>query len=214
MPVAALPPDTRLLLIDDHQFYLDGLALTLNKLCKGVILEHARTTSEALALVSQHAYDLILLDLQLSDGSGLSLLDKLKSIDSLTPLAILTGSNNPGDLNAALSRDAAGFISKATDGPMLINAIRRLLFGEQVLIAHQSQLLDHSTLAREQGISPRQLEILELLAEGLPNKAICQRMLLSENTVKTHLKAVFAALGCHNRTECVNTARQRGLLRT
>lgn len=214
MLIATLPPDTRLLLIDDHPLYLDGLALTLSKLCRGVILDYARTTNEALVHISQHAYDLILLDLQLSDGDGLDLLVKMKGLDALTPIAILTGSNNPGDLNDALSRGAAGFISKAADGPMLISAVQRLLFGEQVLIANASQLLDPGALAQEQGISPRQLEILELLAEGLPNKAICQRMSLSEDTVKTHLKAVFTKLGCHTRTECVNTARKRGLLRS
>ncbi|MFA5678135.1 MAG: response regulator transcription factor [Pseudomonas sp.] len=212
MPIATLPPDTRLLLIDDHQIYLDGLTLTLNNLCQGITLDHARTAGEALEQVSQHTYDLILLDLNLPDGNGLHLLDKLQSIDSLTPVAILTGSNNPSDVDAALRGGAAGFISKTADGPTLVSAALRLLFGEQVLIADDSQLLDRRAVARDLGITPRQLEILDLLAEGLPNKVICQRLSLSEDTVKTHLKAVFAALGCHNRTECVNTARKHGLI--
>lgn len=212
MPIATLPPDTRLLLIDDHQIYLDGLTLTLTNLCQGITLDHARTTSEALQQVGQHTYDLILLDLHLPDGNGLNLLDQLQAIDSLTPVAILTGSNNPSDMDAALRRGAAGFISKTADGPTLISAALRLLFGEQVLIADDSQLLDRRAVARNLGITPRQLEILDLLAEGLPNKVICQRLSLSEDTVKTHLKAVFASLGCHNRTECVNTARKHGLI--
>lgn len=212
MPIATLPPDTRLLLIDDHQIYLDGLTLTLNNLCQGITLDHARNSSEALAQVSRHTYDLVLLDLHLPDGNGLHLLEKLQAADALTPVAILTGSNNPSDMDAALSKGAAGFISKTADGPTLISAALRLLFGEQVLIADQSQPLDRRALARKFGITPRQLEILDLLAEGLPNKLICQRLSLSEDTVKTHLKAVFAALGCHNRTECVNTARRNGLV--
>ena len=212
MPIATLPPDTRLLLIDDHQIYLDGLTLTLNNLCQGITLDHARSASEAQEQVSQHTYDLILLDLQLPDGNGLALLEKLHEADPLTPVAILTGSSNPSDIEAALRQGAAGFISKTADGPTLVRAALRLLFGEQVLIADSNQLLDRRTLAREQGITPRQLEILDLLAEGLPNKVICQRLSLSEDTVKTHLKAVFSALNCHNRTECVNTARKQGLI--
>lgn len=212
MPIATLPPDTRLLLIDDHQIYLDGLTLTLNKLCQGITLDHARTAAEAQEQVRQHTYDLVLLDLHLPDGNGLMLLEKLRSIDPLTPVAILTGSNNPSDMDAALRLGAAGFISKTADGPMLVSAALRLLFGEQVLIADENQPLDRQANARERGITPRQLEILDLLAEGLPNKVICQRLSLSEDTVKTHLKAVFAALGCHNRTECVNTARRHGLV--
>lgn len=212
MPIATLPPDTRLLLIDDHQIYLDGLTLTLNSLCQGITLDHARTAGEAMEQVSRHTYDLILLDLHLPDGNGLHLLEKLHAVDPLTPVAILTGSNNPSDMDAAFKRGAAGFISKTADGPTLINAALRLLFGEQVLIADETQMQDRRALARDMGITPRQLDILDLLAEGLPNKVICQRLSLSEDTVKTHLKAVFAALGCHNRTECVNTARRHGLI--
>lgn len=212
MAIATLPPDTRLLLIDDHQIYLDGLTLTLQNLCQGITLDHARTASEALEQVTQHTYDLILLDLHLPDGNGLDLLEKLHRSDPLTPIAILTGSSNPSDMDAALAGGAAGFISKTADGPTLVTAALRLLFGEQVLIADETQLRDRRDLARELGITPRQLEILDLLAEGLPNKVICQRLSLSEDTVKTHLKAVFSALGCHNRTQCVNTARKHGLI--
>lgn len=212
MAIATLPPDTRLLLIDDHQIYLDGLSLTLQNLCQGITLDHARTTSEAVEQVARHTYDLILLDLHLPDGNGLDLLVKLHQSDPLTPIAILTGSSNPSDMDAALEGGAAGFISKTADGPTLVTAALRLLFGEQVLIADETQLRDRRDLARSLGITPRQLEILDLLAEGLPNKVICQRLSLSEDTVKTHLKAVFSSLGCHNRTQCVNTARKHGLI--
>src|SRR5690554_7059496 len=115
MPIATLPPDTRLLLIDDHQIYLDGLTLTLNSLCQGITLDHARTAGEAMEQVSRHTYDLILLDLHLPDGNGLHLLEKLHAVDPLTPVAILTGSNNPSDMDAALKRGAAGFISKRSE---------------------------------------------------------------------------------------------------
>src|SRR5690554_7170243 len=83
-------------------------------------------------------------------------------------------------MDAALKRGAAGFISKTADGPTLINAALRLLFGEQVLIADETQMQDRRALARDMGITPRQLEILDLLAEGLPNKVICQRLSRSE----------------------------------
>lgn len=212
MPIATLPPDTRLLLIDDHQIYLDGLTVTLNTLCPGITLDHARNAEQAEQLVAQHLYDLVLLDLHLPDISGLALLETLRAIDTLTPVAMLTGSTNPSDMDAALRLGAAGFISKTADGPMLISAVQRLLFGEQVLMTDESQPLDRKTNARERGITPRQLDILDLLAEGLPNKVICKRLSLSEDTVKTHLKAIFSTLTCRNRTECVNTARRYGLV--
>ena len=212
MPAPMLPPDTRLLLIDDHQIYLDGLSLTLKNLCQNVILDHAHTASEAEQQLQQHTYDLVLLDLQLPDSSGLALLQKLRKIDSLVPIAILTASNSPSDLDAALQMGAAGFISKTADGNTLLSAVTRLLFGEQVVIGSGFHPLDRQSSAREVGVTPRQLEILDLLAEGLPNKVICQRLNLSEDTVKTHLKALFSTLGCHNRTECVGVARKLGLV--
>lgn len=212
MPILTLPPDTRLLLIDDHQIYLDGLTLTLTKLCKQVTLDHAHNGAEAEKMVSEHTFDLILLDLHLPDSSGLSLLQKLRAIDPLAPIAILTGSTSPSDMDAALQLGAAGFISKTADGQMLLEAATRLLFGEQVVIANESCALDRQSSAKELGVTPRQLEILDLLAEGLPNKVICQRLSLSEDTVKTHLKALFAAMNSHNRTECVSNARKLGLV--
>ena len=81
-----------------------------------------------------------------------------------------------------------------------------------MVIGDTALKIDRQTSAREVGITPRQLEILDLLAEGLPNKVICQRLSLSEDTVKTHLKALFSSLDCHNRTECVTQARKLGLV--
>ena len=210
--MSSLPPDTRLLLIDDHQIYLDGLSLTLGSLCEGVRLDHARNAAEALQLVREYPYDLILLDLQLPDSSGLSLMQKLRAADAMVPIAILSASNSPSDLEAALQLGAAGFISKTTDGKTLLDAVTQLLYGAQVVIGDTALKIDRQTSAREVGITPRQLEILDLLAEGLPNKVICQRLSLSEDTVKTHLKALFSSLDCHNRTECVTQASKLGLV--
>jgi len=191
---------------------LDGLSLTLGSLCEGVKLDHARNAAEALQLVREYPYDLILLDLQLPDSSGLSLMQKLRAADAMVPIAILSASNSPSDLEAALQLGAAGFISKTTDGKTLLDAVTQLLYGAQVVIGDTALKIDRQTSAREVGITPRQLEILDLLAEGLPNKVICQRLSLSEDTVKTHLKALFSSLDCHNRTECVTQARKLGLV--
>lgn len=212
MQRTALPPETRLLLIDDHKIYLDGLSLTLRNLGESIIIDHAGNAAEAEALITAHPFDLVLLDLQLPDCSGLSLLQKLQKLDSLVPIAIISGSTNASDLEAALQLGAAGFISKTADGDTLRDAVCRLLYGEQVVIGDESRSMVRESTARELGITPRQLQILDLLAEGLPNKTICQRLCLSEDTVKTHLKAIFSSLGCHNRTECVSSARKLGLI--
>lgn len=196
-----LPDQLRLLLVDDHQIFLDGLALALSSLSHDLQIDTAARASEAEQRLRQHNYDLILLDLRLPDESGLDLLQRWQQHGETTPVAILSANDSPLQAQVAMAAGALGFISKTADGAALRHAVRSLLLGETLpLPSHPSPL------------TPRQLEILQLLAEGLPNKAISRQLNLAEDTVKTHLKALFEICEVHTRTACVSTARQRGWL--
>lgn len=109
-------------------------------------------------------------------------------------------------VRAAKSAGAVGFLPKSADRRSLVRMIRRVSSGQ--LFYPSLQMPTHF----QETLTPRQLEVLVLLAEGLPNKRICQVLNLTEHTVKTHLKAIFAHLGAHNRTECVAQARALGLI--
>lgn len=197
----ALPEHLRLLLVDDHRIFLDGLRLALAPLSPGLRIHTAQDAAEAEACLRQHDFDLILLDLRLPDVPGLELLQRWQQQGRMTPVAILSASDSSLDAQAAMAAGALGFIPKSADGDDLRRAVSRVLLGETLPVAGDKVAL-----------TPRQQEILLLLADGLPNKAISRRLGLSEDTVKTHLKALFQEFAVHTRTACVAAARQRGWL--
>lgn len=199
----ALPEQLALLLVDDHRIFLDGLALALQPLTRQLHIHTAQSAAEAEAWLRQRDFDLILLDLRLPDLPGLELLQRWQKEGRLTPVAILSASDSKLDAQAALAAGALGFIPKSADGADLRQAVTRVLLGET---------LPAPAPAAGAPLTPRQREILLLLADGLPNKAISRQLGLSEDTVKTHLKALFQELDVHTRTACVSAARQRGWL--
>jgi DNA-binding NarL/FixJ family response regulator len=197
----ALPEHLCLLLVDDHRIFLDGLSLALAPLSPGLQIHTAQNAAEAESCLRQRDFDLILLDLRLPDLPGLELLQRWQQQGRMTPVAILSASDSSLDAQAALAAGALGFIPKSADGDALRQAVTRVLLGETLPVP------------RDKGpLTPRQQEILLLLADGLPNKAISRQLGLSEDTVKTHLKALFQELDVHTRTACVSAARQRGWL--
>ncbi|MCJ8168915.1 response regulator [Atopomonas sediminilitoris] len=200
----ALPAELSLLLVDDHRIYLDGLAFALRELTANTLIDTVTSAQQAREKLAQHDYDLVLLDVNLPDESGLSLLRSLQAQSIASPVAMLSASDSGLDMQQALKAGALGFISKSADGAVLREQITRLLLGES--------LPTPKPLPASNGPTPRQLEILQLLAEGMPNKLISRQLNISEDTIKTHLKALFQLLDVHNRTACVNAARDRGWL--
>jgi DNA-binding NarL/FixJ family response regulator len=199
----SLPERLSLLLVDDHKIFLDGLTLALRPLARELQIHTAQNAVEAEDWLQKQDFDLILLDLRLPDVPGLELLQRWQKQQRMTPVAILSGSDSNQDARAALAAGALGFITKSADGESIRQAVTRVLLGET---------LPAPTPAEPSRLTPRQQEILPLLAEGLPNKLISRRLGLSEDTVKTHLKALYQELNVHTRTACVSAARQRGWL--
>jgi len=198
-----LPAQLSLLLVDDHQIFLDGLSLALAPLCADLQIRTAESAAAAEICLQDHSFDLILLDLRLPDMPGLELLQRWQQQGRMTPVAVLSASDSNLDAQAALAAGALGFISKSANSDALRQAVTRVLLGETLPSPQASD---------KPQLTPRQLEILQLLAEGLPNKSISRQLGVSEDTVKTHLKSLFQELAVHTRTACVSAARQRGWL--
>ena len=198
-----VPDGVSLLLVDDHLIFLDGLSLALAPLARDLRVDSAASVQAAEQCLASHDYDLVLLDLKLPDESGLSVLQRWQREGRSTPVAILSASESAQDAHAARQAGALGFISKSASGAQLREAVGRLLLGENLPLSATEPVTT---------LTPRQQEILLLLAEGLPNKAIGRRLKLSEETVKTHLRSLFQTLPVHTRTACVTVARQRGWL--
>lgn len=198
---------SRVLIVDDHPFFLFGLTAILEQenLVEDIIC--VASVADAVEDLRQHPQtSLVLLDLTLQGEAGLSLFAELGGLGVPVPVVVISSREDETSVRAARSAGAVGFLPKSADRHSLVRMMRRVSSGQ--LFYPSLQMPAHMP----ESLTPRQLEVLVLLAEGLPNKRICQVLNLTEHTVKTHLKAIFAHLDAHNRTECVAQARALGLI--
>jgi len=196
----------KLLIIDDHQIYLDGLEFTLSQNLPNLTILKAQTQIHAIEVLDGTPdIDLILIDLNLTDCSGLEVWETIKEQFGPMPVAILSASDRVHDIQEAKQKGALGFINKSETNQQLIQAIQSMLNGE-LYFTHDPE---STTSIR---LTPRQLDVLKLLAEGLPNKTICKQLDMSEATVKSHLRTLFTLFDVNTRTQCVSVASKHQLI--
>lgn len=200
----------RILLCDDHALFREGLELVIRGLDEAVELAAVGDAETALARVAADGdLDLVLLDLQLPGMDGFTALSRLRRDHPSVPVVLLSASERPDDVRAALDAGAAGFIPKSTRGSVLLGALRLVLSGGVYV---PPLLLDAAPPRRESaGLSPRQLDVLRLLARGLTNRDIAHALGIAEGTVKSHVMRLYEVLDVTNRTEAAMRMRELGL---
>ncbi|KMQ76549.1 response regulator transcription factor [Marinobacter subterrani] len=200
-------PLAKVLLVDDHALFAQGLAGLMHQegLAESVTTV-ATVESAADLLAHDDGFELVLLDIALHGETGLALLPRLASHRETPPVVIISSSEDESTVRAARAAGASGFLAKSAGRSALVTMVRAVIRGEGYFPGGVRPLTQQLPL------TPRQMDVLVLLAQGFPNKRICQSLDLTEHTVKTHLKAIFSQLGVHNRTECVNLARVQGWL--
>ncbi|MES2365706.1 MAG: response regulator transcription factor [Pseudomonadota bacterium] len=201
-----------ILLIDDHPLTRLGIARTLentpgmqvNAQCPDI-----KSTREWLASVSSQA-DIALLDRILPDGDGLSLVQELKKRGIRTVMLTMAGEDF--EISEAIEAGVDGYILKSADPEQLINAIQSVAQGNSMFPSHIMQKLARGELKQDvfSKLSQREREIVELVAQGLSNKAISSRLDLSENTVRNHLSNIMDKLGMQNRVQVATSALKHG----
>lgn len=199
----------QILLIEDHALFRDALAVLLTHRYPDVSVLHAGSLVEARRVLSaQPALRLALFDLALPDSSGPDGVRQLKAAAEQVTVVVISADDRPETVLAAIDAGAAGFIPKQARKAMLEDALDTVLDGR--VFVPQRTLTDLSPLLSPDGeaveLSPRQRDVLRLLIEGKPNKAICRELDLSESTVKTHLAAIFRKLEVESRTQAVLAA--------
>lgn len=217
----------RILLVDDHTLFREALLHVLKQFDSTAVVIEAATAREAIRMAAHyHDLDLILLDLALPGLNGLSALPELHELRPTTPLVILSASEDSIDVRQALEAGALGYIPKSSSSHEMITALRLVLAGEVYVPPVMLAALEGLEAASVQvtaasveeggveGLTPRQLEVLRLMAQGLSNKGICKRLNVAEGTVKLHVTAVMRALNTCNRTQAVIAATRRGLIPT
>jgi len=194
----------KILIIDDHALFREGLSYVLHKLEEEVKIFEASHYEQALQHISKNTdLDLVLLDLNLPGKDGFAVLDTITNNYPAMPVVIISASDHSRDIKRALDAGAMGYIPKYTTSSVLLNALRLILSGG-IYVPPGKTDNEASVL------TPRQLEVLELLIEGCSNKVIASRLELAEATVKMHVTSIFKGLGVSNRTQAAMAAKNSG----
>ena len=200
----------RVLLVDDHALLREGLVLLIAAVDATVQVDHAATIAQALQrLAAGPAPDLVLLDLVLPDAIGLDGLARVREAAESLPVVVLSGHDAAQTVRECIDAGAMGFIPKSVSSATMIAALHAVIAGNvwlppQLIDAVAPAPAPPSLLER---LTPRQREVLACIVRGMTNKAIGQKLGITELTVKSHVTAVLEALAVHNRTGAVFAVR-------
>ncbi|MEV4432286.1 response regulator transcription factor [Streptomyces sp. NPDC049585] len=204
------------LLVDDHPVVRRGLRAMVDELPDVTAVGEAGDGAEALRLLAEGARPhVVLMDLQMGDGMhGVEATRRITALPSPPAVLILTTYSTDADILAAVEAGATGYLLKDAPPEEVAAAVHAAARGETVLAAPvAARLLGRVRSGGRPALSPRETEILGLVAEGLPNRQISKRLFISEATVKTHLVHIYDKLGVDSRTAAVAAGLAAGLIR-
>lgn len=203
-----------LLIADDHALVLEMLKLYLNNV-SDIKAEAVPDLPSALQEIDKNGpYDLVLVDLDMPGMDGLSGLAKALRHNGGKPVGILTSSPSPRVVEDVMAMGGAGIVLKTASLKNLANEIRFMAGGGRYLPIELVEKRQPQPIPEDHGttLSKREFGVLELLAEGMPNREIGAALTLAEPTVKMHVKSICKKLGVSNRTQAVIAARDRKLI--
>jgi DNA-binding NarL/FixJ family response regulator len=202
----------RIVLVDDHAVVRTGLAQLLDG-SEGIeVVGAAATGAEAVVVVRDTRPDVVLMDLQMPEMDGVAATRRLLAETPGTQVLVLTSYSDAERIVAALDAGAVGYLLKDADPEEIISGVRAVSRGESPLHPRAARtLLTARSASPTSGLTPRELEVLGLVREGLANKQIARRLGISERTVKAHLTSTFARIGVVDRTQAALWAERHGI---
>lgn len=204
----------RILIVDDHPVVRAGLRAVIESQDDLTVVGEAETGEEGVRRAALDEPDLVLMDLQMPGSGGVAATRAIVALDPAPRVMVLTTYATDSDILAALDAGAVGYLLKDAPPDVLFDSIRTAAVGEMTLApAVASKLVDRVRQPSRDALTARELEVLELVAQGLGNKAVANQLHVSEATVKTHLVHVFTKLDVDTRTAAVSVAVDRGLIR-
>ena len=199
--------EVAILIVDDHALVRDGLRTLLDAQDGLRVVGDARTAEEALALSRHLQPDVVVLDVQLPDRDGFQICAEIRGFSPDTRILMCSGMADGSALVQAARAGADGFVSKEADNAEVVDAVRRVARGAAVLGATTAEAMfghlrrQGPGVSKLSALSEREREVLGLLAEGLTNKEIAERLFISEKTVRNHVSAILHKLDFRHRTE-------------
>lgn len=197
----------RIFLVDDHEIVRRGLRELLTSEGDLEVIGEAGTAEEAVGRILATEPDVAVLDVRLGDGNGVEVCREIRSRRPETACLMLTSYADDDALFNAIMAGAAGYVLKQVRGSDLIDSIRRVAAGQSLLDpALTAKVLERIRKGPEEdsrlsGLTPQERRILELLAEGMTNRQIGEKLYLAEKTVKNYVSTLLVKLGMHRRTE-------------
>jgi DNA-binding NarL/FixJ family response regulator len=200
----------RVLCVDDHPVVREGIAAIINLQPDMAMAGTAATGREAIEQFVALGPDVSLLDLRLPDMSGFDVIKAIRSKSPNARIVVLSSHDGDVDIQRALEAGAQGYVAKGIVRDELLDIIRAVHAGKRRLPAAVAQkLAEHMA---DESISPRELEVLSLMAAGKRNKEIAGDLSIAEDTVKMHVRNILSKLQVSDRTEAVTIALRRGII--
>ena len=206
-PAEVTQPQVRVFLLDDHEIVRRGIADLLETEPDITVVGEASTAAEALRRIPAVQPDVAVLDARLPDGSGIDVCRDIRSSQPSVRCLILTSYDDEDAIFAAVMAGASGYLLKQIRGNSLVDAIRQVAAGKSLLDPSVTERLlarlrdGQPRDERLASLTEREREILDLIAEGLTNRQIGERLFLAEKTVKNYVSALLAKLGLQRRTQ-------------
>ena len=198
----------KLLIVDDHPLFRDGLEALLRQALPDTVVTQAATTEEALRIVDEQVIDAVFIDLVMPGLCGEPAIREFARRHPDLPVIVLSSSENPSDVRRVLNAGASGFIPKSATAQTVVSALRLVLSGNiyvpPLLVTAKARAQDHGTSDAPRSLSEltdRQIDVLRYLRDGLTNKEISAHLGIAEKTVKVHIAAIFKTLNVVNRTQ-------------
>lgn len=200
----------RILVADDHSVVREGLVSLIKRKADMTVVGEASNGREAVDLWKEHRPDVALLDLRMPELEGVGAIKEIRELDQSARIIVLTTFDGDEDIYRAIKAGAKAYLLKDTAREALMECIRKVHAGETCIAPALAAKLAERVSG--EALSTRELEVLQRIAAGRSNKEIGAELFISEGTVKSHVKSIFAKLDVISRTEAVATASRRGLI--
>lgn len=200
----------RILIVDDHPLLREGVVSLVEKQADMLIVAEASNGKEAFQLFQQHIPDITLMDLRLPGMDGIDAMTSILAEFPDAKIIVLTTFSGDAQILRALKAGARGYLLKDLLRKELLEAIRTVQAGRKRVPAEiAAQLAEH---ASDSTLTRREIEVLQLIASGNPNKLVADKLSVTEDTIKMHVKSILSKLGANDRTHAVTIAVKRGIL--
>ncbi|MDN5932959.1 MAG: response regulator transcription factor [Pseudonocardia sp.] len=205
--------DIRVLLVDDHPIVRSGLRATLEVDAAITVVGEAATGERGVECAAQLRPDVVLMDLRLGPGiDGSEATRRIRALPDPPRVLVLTTYDSDADILPAIEAGATGYLLKDTEPGELLAAVRGGAGGDTVLAPRVADRLVSRVRSPGRALTPRETQILQMVADGRTNQGVGRALFITEATVKSHLVQVFSKLDADNRTTAVAEARRRGII--